>query len=191
MMRQNKGSGVRGLASGRQRPDASRLLPSTFRPGITLVEVMVVLGLIAVITTGLMSLFLGALGTYDKGSGKSLSDTVASLALQKAAREIADGKSASVSGGVLTVQMPLVNSQGSYERASNGDQVKLYLSSGTLYKQVNSSTATALIKDVASASFSVSNGTVTLTITGQGRTGKNVMQTQMTEVVALRNVESS
>jgi hypothetical protein len=112
------------------------------------------------------------------------------MALQKAAREIADGKSAAVNSGVLTVQLPLVNAQGNYERASNGDQIKLYLSGGKLYKQVNTSTATVLMKDVASASFTVSNNMVTLAITGQGQTGSKVSQTQMTQVVALRNVES-
>jgi type II secretory pathway pseudopilin PulG len=154
-----------------------------------MVEVMVVMGIFAIFTTSLFSLFLGALGSWDKGSGKGLSDTTASLALQKAAREIADGKSASVSSGTLTVQMPLLNNQGNYERDSNGDVVKLYVSGSTLYRQTNSNTAVSLATDIASATFSVSGSTVTITITAQGRTGKNNMQTQMTQIVTLRNVD--
>jgi hypothetical protein len=160
-----------------------------FRAGITLMETLVVLGIFAVFTTALISLFVGSLGSWDKGSGKGLSDTTASLALQKAAREIVDGKSASVSSGTLIVQMPLLNSQGNYERDSDGDVVRLYVSSGILYRQTNSSTAVVLAKDIVSATFTVSNSMVTIAITAQGRTGKNIMQTQMTQIVTLRNVD--
>lgn len=161
-----------------------------FRGGVTLVEVLVVLGLISVFTTAMFSLFLTALGSWDKGSGKSISDNTASFALQKAAMAIADGKSASVSSGTLTVQMPLVNNQGDYDRNSDGNVVKLYLSGSTLYQQVNSNPATTLMTGVASATFTVSGNTVTLAITAQGQTGRNVMQTQITQVVALRNVNT-
>jgi type II secretory pathway pseudopilin PulG len=161
------------------------------RAGVSLVEVMVVFGIISVFTTALFSLFLSSLKTYDRGSGKSLSDTNVSLALQKAAREIADGMTASVSGGQLIVQLPLVNNQGNYDRAVNGSTVKLYVSSNKLYKQINTSTATVLAKDITTATFSVSGGSVTVTLTGRGQTGKQTMTTQLSQVVALRNYDAS
>ena len=159
----------------------------TGRSGTTLVEVMVVYGIIAVLTTGIFSLFLTSLKSWDTGSSKTLSDNGSSLALQKAIRAISDGMSATVSSGTLTVQFPAVNDQGDYNRSSNGATVKLYLTGTTLYEQVNSGTAVSLMKDISAATFTVSGSTVTLAITGQGQTGDNLMQTQLTQVVTLRN----
>jgi type II secretory pathway pseudopilin PulG len=143
------------------------------RAGTTLVEVLVVFGIISIFTTALFALFLGSLKTYDTGSSKGVSDTNVSLALQKAARAIDDGMTASVSSGQLTVQYPWVNAQGDYDRSLLGDTVKLYVS------------------DITTATFSVSGGSVTVTLTGQGRLGKDTQTTQMSQVVALRNYDAS
>jgi Tfp pilus assembly protein PilV len=161
------------------------------RPGVSLVEAMIAFGIISVLTTGLFSLFLTSLRSYDTGSGKSASDNAVSLGLQKAAREIEDGMSASVSSGQLTVQLPLVNNQGNYDRATAGDTVKLYVSSNKLYKQINTNTATVLALDISAATFSVSGGSVTVTLTGRGQDGKQLMTTEMSQVVALRNFDLS
>jgi hypothetical protein len=158
---------------------------------VTLVEAMIAFGIISVLTTGVFSLFLTSLRSYDTGSGKSVSDAAVSLGLQKATREIADGLSAVVSSGQLTVQLPLVNNQGNYDRATPGNTVKLYVSSNKLYKQINTNTATVLANDISAATFSVSGGSVTVTLTGRGQTGKQVMTTQMRQVVALRNYDVS
>jgi hypothetical protein len=167
--------------------------PTRFRgrPGVSLVEALVVFGIISVLTTGLFSLLLTSLRSYDTGSGKSLSDSAASLGIQKAAREIGDGMSASVSSGQLTVQLPLVNNQGNYDRATAGNTVKLYVSSNKLYRQINTNTASVLAEDISAATFSVSGGSVTITLTGRGQTGKQLMTTQMSQVVALRNYDVS
>lgn len=161
------------------------------RRGMTLVEVMIVLGIISVLTSALMSLFITSLWSWDRGSSKGPADTTASIALQKVARAIADGMSASVSSGQLTVQLPNVNDQGDYDRSTNGNTVKIYLSGTTLYQQINSGTATVLSKYISAAAFSYSSGTVTVTLTGQYQTGQRVMTTQMSQVVALRNYTTS
>jgi hypothetical protein len=98
--------------------------------------------------------------------------------------------SATVSGGQLTVQLPLLNNQNDYDRTANGDTVKIYLTGTTLYQQVNAGTATSLSTDITAAAFTVSNGSVTITLTAQGRTGKNIMTTQLSQVVALRNYDA-
>jgi prepilin-type N-terminal cleavage/methylation domain-containing protein len=161
------------------------------RPGVSLVEVLVVLGIFTVLSSGLFSLFLTALKSYDTGSSQGVSDTTVSLALQKAAREIADGMTATVSSGQLTVQLPLLNNQGNYDRSAAGSTVKLYVSSNKLYKQINSGTATVLESDITAATFTVSGGSVTITLTSQGRLGKEIKTTQMSQVVALRNYDAS
>ncbi len=160
------------------------------RGGMTLVEVMIVLGIISVMTSAVMSLLVTSLWSWDKGSGKGQSDTTVSIALQKATRAIADGMSASVSSGQLTVQLPNVNNQGDYDRNTNGNTVKIYVSGTTLYQQINSGTATSLSTNITGATFSVSNGSVTVTLTAKGQTGERVMTTQMSQVVALRNYVS-
>jgi type II secretory pathway pseudopilin PulG len=158
--------------------------------GVTLVEVMVVLGILTALTSALFSLLISSLWSWDRGSSKGQSDTTASIALQKVARAIADGKSASVASGQLTVQLPLVNNQGNYDRTSNGNTITVYLTGTTLYERVNSGTAVSLSTDITAASFAVSNGSVTLTLTARGQTGKNVMTTQFSQVVALRNYDA-
>ena len=155
-----------------------------------MVEVLVVLGILAVLTSALFSLLISSLWSWDRGSGKGQSDTTASIALQKVVRAIADGMSASVTSGQLTVQLPLLNNQSDYDRTSNGNTVKIYLTGTTLYQQINSGTATIVSKDITAATFTVSSGTITVSLTAQGRTGKNLMTTQMSQVVALRNYDA-
>jgi hypothetical protein len=154
---------------------------------MTLVEVMTALGIIAMLTSAVMSLFISALWSWDKGSSKGGSDTSVSLAVQKVARAITEGMSASVSSGQLTVQLPLVNDQGDYDRTQNGNTVKIYLTGTTLHEQINTGTATTLSSNITAATFTVSGGSVTVTLTAQGQTGERVMTTQLTGVVALRN----
>jgi hypothetical protein len=157
------------------------------RAGMSLVEAMTALGIIAILTSALMSLFMSALWSWDKGSSKGQGDTAVSLAVQKVIRAIADGMSASVSGGQLTVQLPLVNNQGDYDRTQNGNTVKIYLTGTTLYQQINAGTATALSTNVTAAAFSVSSNSVTVTLTAKGQTGRRVMTTQLSQAVTLRN----
>jgi prepilin-type N-terminal cleavage/methylation domain-containing protein len=160
------------------------------RAGMTLVEVLVVLGILAVLTSALFSLLITSLWSWDRGSGKGQSDTTASIALQKVVRAIADGKSASVTSGQLTVQLPLLNNQSDYDRSSNGNTVKIYLTGTTLYQQINAGTAAIVSKDITAATFTVSSRSITVSLTAQGRTGKNLMTTQMSQVVALRNYDA-
>jgi hypothetical protein len=156
-----------------------------------MVEVLVVFGIISVFSSALFSLFLTSLKSYDTGGSQGVSDTAVSMALQSAARAIADGMSASVSSGQLTVQLPLLNNQGNYDRSVLGNTVKLYVSSNKLYQQINSGTATVLEKDITAATFTVSGGSVTITLTSRGQLGKEIKTTQMSQVVALRNYDAS
>jgi hypothetical protein len=154
---------------------------------MTLVEVMIVLGIISMLTSALMSLFITSLWSWDRGSAKGPADTTASIALQKVARAIDEGMSATVSGGQLTVQLPAVNNEGDYDRTTNGNTVTIYLTGTTLYEQINAGTATVLSKNISAATFTYSSGTVTVTLTAQYQTGERAMTTQMSQVVELRN----
>ncbi len=192
----DQGSGVRkdrpgpsGRAAGARSagPVPGRAAGGRRRAGMTLVEVTIALGIIAVLTSALMSLLVSSLWSWDKGSAKGPSDSTASIAVQKVARAIAEGMSATVSGGQLTVQLPAVNNQGDYDRTTLGNTVKVYRSGTTLYQQINSSTATVLSQNISAATFSDSFGTVTVTLTAQYQTGERAMTTQLSQGVTLRN----
>jgi hypothetical protein len=153
--------------------------------GVTTGELMIAIALLSIFTTALYSVLLCTLGSWDSGTSKALSDTAASLALQKAAREIMYGKSATWSNNILTVTMP------------DGSNLQFYLSSSTLYRRQGSTgSAVALATGITAftPTLARNDGTdpmVTLAITAQARTGKNAMQTQFSEVVALRNRDTN
>jgi hypothetical protein len=133
----------------------------------------------------LYSVLLCTLGSWDTGTSKALSDTAASLALQKAAREIMYGKSATWSDNILTVVMP------------DGSNLQFYLSSSTLYRRQGSTgSGTTLATGITAFTPTLERNdgtdrTVTLAITAQVRTGIHGMQTQFSEVVALRNHDTN
>jgi hypothetical protein len=151
--------------------------------GLTTGELMISFSIIGIFTTAVSAVLLGALGSWDKGASKSISDTTASLALQQAVRVVMYGKSATASNKTLTVVM------------TDGSSVQLYASNGTLYERPGSTGgATALSTGIAdfTPTLQLNDGTdrtVTLTLTGDARTGENDMQTQFSQVVALRNYD--
>jgi hypothetical protein len=175
----------RDIALLPSRPGARRIFRG--HAGTTSLEVVVVSGIFMFFTTGLFSLFLTSMRSWDMGSSKAMCDSSASIALQRAVRQIMDGMSATYTNGVLTVQMPSTNDQGDYVRTATGDQVKLYVTNGTLFRQINTTTPVAVASRITGWNAVPGNGTVTLTITAQERTGKTAMQTQFSQVVALRN----
>lgn len=172
---------------GLPAPPLCRTLRRCRRGGITL-EIAVAAGLFGLLATGGLALSLAAARGWDTGAGKSESDTSASLALQKVAREVTDGKSAEVSAdGRLTVQMPWLNDQGCYDRAFDGDELAFYTSEGKLYRQANGGTAQLIARNISETNFSVTNGMVNLAIRSQVRAGRHEMGTEFNQSVTLRN----
>jgi hypothetical protein len=162
-----------------------------WRAGWTAAEILIATSIFGFLATGGLSLFLGAAKGWDGGSGKSESDTNASLALQLVAREVQDAKSATVSsdGNALTLQMPLVNDQGCYDRAFDGDQLQYYISNNTLYQRANGGTPRLLAREISDVTFSQSGGIVNLLVHARVRTGQKWMETEFKQAVALRNRE--
>jgi type II secretory pathway pseudopilin PulG len=154
-------------------------------------ELLVVLSLIGILTTGVLSLFSAAIQQWSRGSGKSESDDVASLAIQKIVRLIESGKSATASNNILgpgvSVLMPTLNDQGDYDRTGNGNTIRVYLSNSKVYYTVNAGTAVQIATGVTSFSYSISGGSVTLSLTISRQSGTKTSQTTFTQRVALRN----
>jgi len=162
------------------------------RRGVTSTELMVVLGLFGILITGVFSLLSTSIQQWSRGAGKSEADDVSSLALQKVVRLIESGKSATTTslifGPALSVKMPGLNDQGDYERTSDGDTILVYISNGKLYYKVNvGGTAIQVATGVQSFTYSISGGTVTLTLTVSRQSGMKTSQTTFSQRVALRN----
>jgi Tfp pilus assembly protein PilV len=165
-----------------------RIVSFTHRRGVTTAEVLFASTILGFMMTGMLSLTLSTVRSWEQGSSRSDSENAASLALQELARDITDAKWASVNAdGSLTVQMPLVNDQECFDRAFDGDQVTYFVSGSTLYKQVGAAAATLFARDINSAQFTQSNGVVGLTITARTEAGRETKDVQFTQSVALRN----
>lgn len=161
------------------------------RAGVTTMELMVALGFATVVGLAVVSLFSTTMNQWTRGSSKSMADDYASLILQTIVRGIEDGKSAAVVSGGLEVRLPTINDQGDYTRSADGDLVRLYATSGTLYRRVNGGTANTVPTGVSSFTFSVTGGTLTLGLTMSRQSGSYTSQTSFTQRVALRNYASS
>jgi hypothetical protein len=171
-----------------QRPAGPLPRRSGRHAGTTLLELMIALGIFTTLMSGVISLFVTSAHSWDRGSGKNDSDTAASLAVQQVIEELTEGKSATVgTDGSLTVQLPWLNDQNCYDRAFDGDLVKYYVSGGNLYRKVNTAPGKILTRGIVSATFTESNGMVTLAITAQAQVGQEVAQTRFNQTVTLRN----
>ena len=164
------------------------------RRGITLVEVSIAGLLMTSLLVALLSLGSVTSKEWAKSSAKIGADTDASVALQQFAYQVRDGISATVSDGVLTVVMPLVNSEGDYNRYVTGDTVDFYVEDGTLYRQVSGSQVTgsssvpvALASGISSHSFAVAGREVSLSVTTEQERGIEKATTTYHTQVALRN----
>jgi hypothetical protein len=162
------------------------------RRGALTLEIAIAAGIFGFLATGGLALTLGAAKGWDTGTGKSESDTQASLALQKIAREVTDAKSAvaSQNGAQLTVQMPWLNDQGCYDRAFDGDEVTFYVSNGNLYRRVNGGTGVILTRDIGTPNFSVTGGMVNLVLRSRVTAGRHESETEFSQAVTLRNHEA-
>jgi type II secretory pathway pseudopilin PulG len=162
------------------------------RRGVTTAEILIGSSILGFMMTGILSLTLSTVTGWQRGSSQSESENAASLALQALARDIADAKRAQVNAdGSLTVQMPLVNDQQCFDRSFDGDQVTYYVSSGSLYRKVNSQTGVLFARGVSAVQFAESNGIVTLTLTARITAGRETKETRLVQSVALRNRDRS
>jgi hypothetical protein len=161
------------------------------RPGVTAVEVVIVLGLFSIMTTGLMTLFSMGLKQYQTGAGKGDADTQASLISQSMVIDIENGKSAANVNSGLEVQMPGVNDQGDWDRSVSGDLVRYYASGGTLYRRVNGGLIATVTNGVQSFTYNIVGGNVTFTLTLSRQNGMKTSVTGFTQRVLLRNYVAS
>ena len=159
------------------------------RRGATLPEALIVSSLLVILLTGMVTVSVDASGQWSRSTSKMMADNDASLTLQRLARDVRDGTTASVNTGgtELTVTLPQVNSEGDFDRYTPGASVRYYLSSGTLYRQQGTGAAQALGSKVTAVRFAVDGAEVGLQLTTRQQNGTKGKETTLSTQIALRN----
>ena len=159
------------------------------RRGATLPEVLIVSAVLILMLTALLRLSTAATNDWASGTSKMMADSDASLAFQRLAGEVRLGLRASVnsSGTELTVVLPATNSQGDYDRFTEGASVRYFLLNGKLQRRVGTQTATVLGKNITDLKFTGSGLQIGLALTSRQKTGTKTGKTTYTTQVTLRN----
>jgi hypothetical protein len=103
---------------------------SSRRRGVTLVEAVIGSGLLLLVAAGVVALSVAGTNAWSSNSSQMMADGSASMALQRLSQEVRSGLRASVSpdGTRLSVVLPWRNSEGDYDRFTDGATVTYYLS---------------------------------------------------------------
>jgi type II secretory pathway pseudopilin PulG len=160
----------------------------TRKRGFTLVEALVAAGLAAILGTAFVTLLATSTRVFSKTTTEAYSDMDAFVGMNRLARWVRDGRSASVSNGTLTVVFPAVDANGDYtDSAGNSGTVRL--NSGRVQATLNGATVN-YIRNATGFTASVSGSTVTLTVNVFNSTGVRDRTMTYTQRVVLRNVPS-
>ncbi|MDH7602157.1 MAG: hypothetical protein QHI38_08415 [Armatimonadota bacterium] len=162
--------------------------------GITAVEALISVFVTSLVGAALAALLVHSLSGFGSGSSHEASTSQATIALQKLAAEVREAKSATVSGGVLTVTFPLKvqnPATGEYIYDLTGDSPtprSYYVSNGNLVKNVGG-TVSVLARGIKSATFAVSARVIYVTLTSEDQVGRSKASEVVTGRIALRNVK--
>lgn len=160
------------------------------KSGMTLVEMMFAVALASVVGVALVSTVMHSLTAYNSGISQSNDTDAVTLAVQQISNEIRDGRSATVSSGVLTVTFPRTLTDAStgekiYDLSANDPVTRsYYVSGGNLIRSVGSSESTVR-RGISSATFGASGGIVTMTLVGAAPNRPD--KCEITSRVSLRN----
>jgi len=160
--------------------------------GMTAIEALISIGLLSMIGATLLAVLNQSLVGWSSGTSRDTSVSQATIAIQKLSNDIRDGKSASVSNGVLTVVFPSVvqdahTGERVYDLSSDDPTPRLYyVSGGNLVRNVGG-TISVIGRGVSTAVFAASGGTVSVSLTCTQQVGKSTTSQQVVGRIALRN----
>jgi hypothetical protein len=163
---------------------------------MTLVEVMVAAGLLTLVLGVFVSMLIQSLRGWGTGISGGASTSKGTIAIQRLANDVRDGKSAKVVSGVLVVTFPVKITDSASQKtmynlsADDTATRSYYVSNGNLVRTVGSNT-TVLCRGVKEVRFSAFGGTITITtLTGRDEEGMHVAEEKLTGSIALRNFKS-
>jgi hypothetical protein len=159
------------------------------RRGVSITEAVVASFVFMIMLAGLVGMGVNAMNQWSFGSSKVMADNDAILALQALSRDVRGGIRATVdaNGTTLSVVMPAVNSQGDYDRFTDGVTVNYYAQNGKLWRQSGVASATVLAKKINSATFAVSGSQIQIRTTSTQQYGTRSGNTTLTTQITLRN----
>lgn len=170
-------------------------MPKTNSKGMTLVEVLVAVSILAVVSTSLVALIIHSIDGWSMGASYNNAVNTPTIAMQKLCNDIRDGRTATATSNYLTVTFPLkVTDPDTQEQvydpsADSVITVSYYVdNTGNLIKSMNGTT-TIIARGMSSAVFGANGGVVTITLTAKDRMGsqKNESTQQIDGRVSLRN----
>lgn len=176
--------------------------------GVTVVEAMMTITILSVASLALVGMLIGGIKGWCAGTGQDTATSSVTMAVQKLASEIHDGKEATVTSNQLKVTYPAKVTHSStgdviYDLSATDPVYRLYyLENGNLMrKEVNGSTSlppTVLAKNIyqqdpvtvggtAPPPFSALNGEVNVKLKGQEQAGTKISKQQIDVRITLRN----
>lgn len=173
--------------------------------GSTSVEAVISISLISMMSLVLVAMLIGAMTAWCSGTGSETANSSVTIAIQKLANDIRDGKSASVSSNMLTVTFPkkvthLVTGETIYDLSSTDPETHLFYldDKGNLWRKVGANAAEVFARgiyvpdptktgDPAPPPFSAQNGEVNVMLKGMEQVGTKVSAHQVVTRITLRN----
>ncbi len=172
------------------------------RAGYTLVEAMMVLGIMGFVGAGALALIVASFTCFEGASTESFTDTDAVLAMQTIVNDVREAKKVQIlaNGSRLRVVFPKVTEEGYYDRhePDTAHQIDYYLSDSTgvpghsgnwLWQGKNNGTRKPLKKGIVALDFEQDTSrSVKITITARNDAVSGPKETRLTQrVVYLRN----
>jgi hypothetical protein len=159
---------------------------------MTLLEIMVTTALLSMVGIALTTTLLGSIRGWSSGTNKEYTTNSVTLAMQKLSADIRDGRSASVSGGTLTVTFPRTLTDGTtgedvYDLSTASSVTRsYYIYNGNLVRNVGG-IVSIFGRGVTSATFGSTGGMVSVTLTSTEQVGTCTSTREITGRIGLRN----
>ncbi|MDH7603164.1 MAG: type II secretion system protein [Armatimonadota bacterium] len=172
------------------------------RTGYTLIEAMLVLGIMGFIGAGALALIVASFTCFEGASTESFTDTDAVLAMQAIVNDVREAKNVNIlaNGTRLRVVFPKVTDEGYYDRhePDMANQIDYYLSDSTgvpghsgdwLWRGKNNGNRKPIKKGIVALEFEQDTSrSVKITITARNEAVSGPKETRLTQrVVYLRN----
>lgn len=161
--------------------------------GMTLVEVIVAMGVLALVGACLTSVLIQGLRGWSSGAGDEAANSIATTALQRLAYDIREARTATTNGSTLTVTFPLTitdpsTGQTAYDSALNDPVPRTYYvdGSGNLVRNVGGA-ITILRRGVTNVTFAAASNSVEITVTATQHLGTSDRIAHATGRVTFRN----
>lgn len=163
--------------------------------GFSLVEMLIAVAVISMASVVLVSLITGALTGWSSGTSKDTASSNATLAMQRLANEIRDGRIAYAYSNTLVVYFPMsitdeATGMVTYDKSASDPVPRIYyVADGNLVRSVQGVTS-VVARGISSATFGASGGMVSITLVSSEQVGHSQSQCQVTGRVTLRNFRS-